>query len=252
MRAAGIAGGPPTQIALDMSLRADAGVAHVQLARFLELDQPFTVEMYATPRSTEQSTVNRQLFMVGGGTLGLRQVGQDWVWVLVTDDNRTIKIFAAGAVQPGQRVHLAGVYLPNELRLFLDGKEVGRTPVAGKPRYDKANSPPATLGKGGTSGVGFAPFDGTIDEVRFSKGAKYGAPFTPPPTDFTAESDTLALYHCEEGTGQILSDASGNSRQGRIVGATWWRSPLSRWLQRGLCWNAGSACGRRLCTGIRR
>jgi hypothetical protein len=34
----------------------------------------------------------------------------------------------------------------------------------------------------------------------------------------------MALYHCDEGSGKTLTDASGNNRNGKITGATWVRT----------------------------
>lgn len=64
------------------------------------------------------------------------------------------------------------------------------------------------------------PFDGTIDEARISKIARYDRGFTPPPT-FISDDDTIALYRFEEGEGDALIDLSGNNRHGKIFAADW-------------------------------
>src|SRR5437868_14560991 len=38
---------------------------------------------------------------------------------------------------------------------------------------------------------------------------------------FEPDADTLALYHCDEGEGDVLKDSSGNGHHGKIVGAKW-------------------------------
>jgi Concanavalin A-like lectin/glucanases superfamily len=63
-------------------------------------------------------------------------------------------------------------------------------------------------------------FQGTIDEVRFSNVARYAKNFTPAKR-FEPDKNTIALYHCDEGSGKTLADASGNNRNGKISGATW-------------------------------
>ena len=35
------------------------------------------------------------------------------------------------------------------------------------------------------------------------------------------DDDTLALYHCDEGQGDVLTDSSGNGHHARLNGATW-------------------------------
>ena len=65
-------------------------------------------------------------------------------------------------------------------------------------------------------------FTGTIDEVRISTSARYTEDFTPVDR-FEADADTLALYHFDEGEGDVLTDSSGNGHHGKIVGAQWVR-----------------------------
>ena len=38
------------------------------------------------------------------------------------------------------------------------------------------------------------------------------------------DADTLALYHFDEGSGDVLKDSSGNNHAGKNVGAKWVRS----------------------------
>ena len=42
-----------------------------------------------------------------------------------------------------------------------------------------------------------------------------------PQKRFTPDKDTLALYHFDEGSGDKLTDHSGNGHHGKIYGATW-------------------------------
>lgn len=61
---------------------------------------------------------------------------------------------------------------------------------------------------------------GTLDEVRISKSVRYTTEFTPPPR-VEPDKDTIALYHFDEGSGDVLKDSSGNGHHGKIVGAKW-------------------------------
>jgi len=66
-------------------------------------------------------------------------------------------------------------------------------------------------------------FFGIIDEVRVSKVARYNKGFTPA-RRFEPDADTIALYHFDEGQGDILKDSSGNNHHGKIIGAKWVRA----------------------------
>jgi hypothetical protein len=57
-------------------------------------------------------------------------------------------------------------------------------------------------------------FGGSLAEIRVSDIARYAASFTPQTVNFTTDGNTVALYHLDEGTGQVLNDSSGNNRHG--------------------------------------
>lgn len=88
-------------------------------------------------------------------------------------------------------------------------------------------------------------FFGWIDELRISKGVRYTQNFRPPAGPFTSDADTLALYHFDEGVGDLLTDRSGaaggpshGSREtgspslggDPLRGTEWARSDLFQWL----------------------
>ncbi len=52
-------------------------------------------------------------------------------------------------------------------------------------------------------------FSGTVDEVRLSSSLRYLAPFTRPAAAFRADASTAALYHFDEGAGDVVSDRAG-------------------------------------------
>jgi len=119
--------------------------------------------------------------------------------------------------------HLAAVFDGNQIQLFVDGRlqtSVGRM---GSPEGRFFSG--LVLGnklddKGKLSQKGRFALNGTIDEVRISKVARYTKDFTPAKR-FTPDKDTLALYHFDEGQGDKLIDHSGNGHHGKIHGATW-------------------------------
>ena len=73
-------------------------------------------------------------------------------------------------------------------------------------------------------------FLGRIQGVRLSNTVRYDKDFTPD-RRFRLEKDTLALYHFDEGQGDVLKDSSGNNHHGQIVGANGfaaWRGRRAR------------------------
>lgn len=71
-----------------------------------------------------------------------------------------------------------------------------------------------TLGRAGDSPLEY--FAGNLGEVRVSTVARYTTNFTPPTAPFASDVSTILLYHLNEGTGQIINDASGNNRHGTV------------------------------------
>lgn len=121
----------------------------------------------------------------------------------------------------GRRVHLAFVKhrTPGtqfaQCTMFTDGKQSG----GGGGDYSPTDQ---TVGLilGGAGPV-------VLDEVRISKTRRYHLDRKPqeftPPERLEADADTLALYHFDEGQGDVLNDSSGNGHHGKIIGAKWVR-----------------------------
>jgi WD40 repeat protein/serine/threonine protein kinase len=116
-------------------------------------------------------------------------------------------------------IHVAGVYEPNsEVRFYVNGQLQEKTPAKGA--YEPSPVP-FTLGANPGYNDSFSDhFLGCMQEVRVSKLARYDNNFTPAKR-FEPDKDTLALYHFDEGQGDVLKDSSGNNRHGKIVGAKW-------------------------------
>ena len=124
-------------------------------------------------------------------------------------------------LEKNQQVHLAVVYDGKSLSLYIDGELQG-------------NRIPAELKKGRFARPFFigaiqagdeqnsSAFRLVMDQVRISKVARYTEDFTPAKR-FEPDEHTLALYHFDEGSGDVLKDWSGNGHHGKIVGAKWVR-----------------------------
>lgn len=72
---------------------------------------------------------------------------------------------------------------------------------------------------------GWRPFQGWIAEVRISKAARYSGPFIPQ-ARFAADTNTIALYHFDEGQGTTVADSSGNGNNGTVQGTGAWSSQV--------------------------
>lgn len=61
------------------------------------------------------------------------------------------------------------------------------------------------------AGPTYPSYSGWIDEVRFSTVLRYTASGTPPAAPFVTDAYTAALYHLDEGAGNVVHDTSGAS-----------------------------------------
>lgn len=122
--------------------------------------------------------------------------------------------------------HVAAVYDGSEIRLYLDGVEVGSLPAAGTLSSDPSvaavigNQPP---------GAGDRAFDGLIDDVRIYSVALSpaeiqqltGETVSEPPPPPPPPAGLQAHYTFDEGAGSVATDATGNGNTGTIVGPTY-------------------------------
>jgi len=59
------------------------------------------------------------------------------------------------------------------------------------------------------AGSQFPSFAGWLDEVRLSNVLRYAVDFTRPSAPFVTDLNTVALYHFDEGIGDVITDSSG-------------------------------------------
>jgi len=111
--------------------------------------------------------------------------------------------------------HYAMQYDRTNFSLWIDGANVFS---AALPAQLVLGTNPLTIG---AQKAGFRAFNGYIDEVRISKSIRYHAPFNPQ-IRFVSDSNTVALYHFDEGIGSAVNDASGHGNNGLITGSSAW------------------------------
>lgn len=109
--------------------------------------------------------------------------------------------------------HVAGTWDGSKIRVFVNGTLEGTLAYTG--------SVPAPSGiTFGQLPAGSYNFSGSLDEVRISDTVRYTNNFTPAANPFTKDSNTVGLWHMDEGTGTSLTDASGNSNTGTLAAST--------------------------------
>ncbi|MDX1429551.1 MAG: LamG-like jellyroll fold domain-containing protein, partial [Rhodothermales bacterium] len=114
--------------------------------------------------------------------------------------------------------HVAATWnTADSMKLFIDGKKVAtlesNLPVFG-------GTQPFAIGSGAADLFNdrFETFRGMIDEVRFSIVERYTEDFDLPTEPFVEDQFTLALWHFDEGSGDVTADATGNGFQGMLGG----------------------------------
>jgi hypothetical protein len=70
------------------------------------------------------------------------------------------------------------------------------------------------------AGPAYPPFSGYVDEIRLSASLRYESGFPIPSAPFAPDADTAALYHLDEGEGDLILDALGRSDGARRFGGS--------------------------------
>jgi hypothetical protein len=102
------------------------------------------------------------------------------------------------------------------MKMFLDGNLIQEQAATG---LIATNTFPLTIG-GQNGNFWNRNLNGKIDEVRISSIARYDTNFTPI-RYFDYDTNTIALYHFNEGTADTVFDASGNNLNGTLFSVVW-------------------------------
>ncbi len=205
------------------ALEFDGKSSHVEIPT-LQRDEPtdFTLEGWIQPRAEAVAIVIR---LEGKAASQIYRLENNWGVVLNAGSNTTTNFDSPpGSLIAGETVHVAHVVRAGKSTLFLNGKPVGNSgvpPAAHSTASNRGTWIGAQPAGSGAKLMNF--FNGTLREVRISNVARYRKDFTPE-VRFTPASETLAMYHFDEGHGDKLIDSSGNNHHGKIVGAKWVRA----------------------------
>ena len=200
------------------ALEFDARSSYVEVPT-LRCDDQTEMTMEAWINPDEQRAASAVCFVITGGHSLSLQVGGNPRWEFGGGIRESgLYRWASGPQiqQWGQRTHVAGTYGDGHFTLFVDGEKMKsvKVPDGHKP------AGPLCIGRSKPDAPSTAAFKGTIDEIRISRTVRYKEDFTPEQR-FGADATTLALYHFDEGQGDVLKDSSGNNHHGKIVDAKW-------------------------------
>ena len=152
--------------------------------------------------------------------LGVSIAGGKLAYGLSTSDGE-LTLCSSTDVTDGEWHHIAvernrwgGAIPDGYLWLYVDGVLEAEGPgPGGDPNYIDDAAPSSTQDPFlfiGAGKEGRLPFSGWLEEIRFSNTHRYTAPtFTVPDQPLTADSATIALFHLDEGSGDLVFDVSG-------------------------------------------
>jgi predicted Ser/Thr protein kinase len=193
---------PPSALRLALSAQTKVEIPDVGL----DVTKPFTVEAYFTPFVGRWEPASRPAIVDQNGAFGIDIFEGQFAGYTHHDRAK------GGTARPGERAHVALVMVADQRRLFVNGKLVhampGTLPLKGP------GSAPLLLSFTQPHG------EVIVEELRVSKVARYEKEFAPA-ARHERDKDTLALFHGDEGEGDVLKDSSGNKKNGTITNPRW-------------------------------
>jgi hypothetical protein len=172
-------------------------------------DGPFTIEAWV--RADDLVGERTIVAKTQSAEFGLAAVDGELKFEVRIGKRYEVARSREAVVQVGRWQHVAGVFDGQQLRAYVDGELVGSRDASGA---RVTNAEPLLIGADPESG-GKARyfFQGRIDDVRLSIGARYAAAFEPAQTH-TADAATVLLLPCDADFGPWCADVSGQRRHG--------------------------------------
>ncbi|GAB4129681.1 MAG: hypothetical protein OHK0050_43690 [Roseiflexaceae bacterium] len=162
-----------------------------------------TIELWVRPTTSGQNAV---LVATTDDVTGwsLELANGRVIWWTTTTTGQWRSVSHSTTLPLNTWSHVAVTYSAGTGRVFVNG-------VAGTSTSLGTLSLGPQLLVGGFPG--FGSLNGQIDELRISNVVRYSAAFTPPTAGFANDTNTLALFHFDEGSGQTSSDSIVTTRQ---------------------------------------
>nr|NQU89168.1 LamG domain-containing protein [Bacteroidota bacterium] len=115
--------------------------------------------------------------------------------------------------------HLAYTYDGETFRVFINGEIVyHQTEIAGPFATDDKDW---VINRHTWDAGSSSRLSGQVDELRISSICRYTSDFTLQQSEFIVDENTMGLWHFDEGSGNQVLDASGNSNHGNVIGCGW-------------------------------
>ena len=205
----------------DYALTFDNRDDRIDLPTFVNQlgDGPFTIEAWVTIGPGELPEDQRiTVFRDKSGMYAHLQLHKTWRFWRATGATGPGYLSDQSPV-PGIPTHVAAVWDGSQGILYVNGQRQSVSSAHVDSLVFDATTPSWIGGVGRPETLEtFIPY--TIDELRVSGVARYSEDFTPA-TRHEVDEHTSALYHFDEGSGDQLTDASGNGHHGAIIGAEW-------------------------------
>lgn len=175
---------------------------------------PLTIEGWCWSRNRRLGYLFSNMTPEGGFSLEVAGGARAWRLSFAQGENRWRH--GPNAFAPiDEWVHVAAVRSDEHWTTFVDGEPTARQRIEQLSPLD-STMPFAIGGKHD----GMFPFTGRIRSARITRAVLYDRSFEPS-WEFDALPQTVGLYEFDEGTGEVVGDASGNGNEARVFGAEW-------------------------------
>lgn len=160
----------------------------------------------------------QRIFHRSSGTYGLYVSSQYYLFYVDTRDSgasgdwKSVSSASIGTLTQGVWTHVVGMYDGSEIKIFINGVEVGSNSLSGE--IDDGSTS-ANIGKGGSAEF----FDGNIDEVRV-----YNRALSPAEVQqlYQWAPGPVGYWDFNEGSGDTAFDKSGNGYHGTLNDSPSW------------------------------
>jgi len=163
-----------------------------------------------------QMIVGRWAEAVAGQQVLIYMESNGTVLITMRDNGGVNRFITSTTVlTAGIKHDVAATYDGTTMRLFVNGVLDGSLAVSGVQAPDST----ALFWIGRWNELNPYPFNGIIEEVRWSKTARYTATYTPAVAPFTADANTLGLWHLDSlADANSTPDSSPNNLTGTLRG----------------------------------